>query len=187
MKRQTRLKLFLLTFLFSCSYNDPVQFQPKLNNEQQHLYALLNQLSDEYDHAPNDAKRKDVKQLYNDNINKYLYDTLRCGLVNFKVKVKEMSYTPFNGKTALLFKCAYENVDFWMEQHFANEDSMKNSGLYKNLVGYREGADTSISFIYLPKVDIDKDTYSSPHASIEVIPVTDSMARVFQQKHKSVK
>jgi hypothetical protein len=180
-----KLLLLILPLFFSCTYSDPSRFKPKVNKDQQQLHVLLNQLSDEYDHAPNDVKREEIKKMFDDKINIYLSDTLRCGLVNFKVKLKELRQTPFNGKTALIFKCSYENVDYWMEQHFANEDSMKSSGFYKNLANFRENIDTTMSFIYLPKAEIEKDTYSSPQASIEVIPVTDSLAMVFQQKYKS--
>lgn len=157
---------------------------PPVNKHQHKLHKLIDSVKEAYYSAANDAAKNDLQKSFENKIDRYLNDTLRGVLMNFKVTVTEVDYMPWRGKTALLFKSEDHKAQYWMEQHFKDEKEMKSSLLYKFLFGLQNGTDTTLSFIYFLNTRVNASIYTPSDVSIEVIPVSDSIAQTYLKRRQ---
>src|SRR5687767_9869925 len=174
------MRLFLLIapiFIFvSCQMAMPPAKEKPLSEQQKHFHSLIREIRDCYELAGNAAKKRECIDSYKDKIDRFFKDTSEGVLIKFYVKVRRVSFLPWQSKTALLLDANDDKVEYWMEQHFDDEKLMKESGLYKLVSGLKEDQDTTLSFVYFFDLEVEMSiTGGDPEIKVRVFPIQDSL------------
>jgi|SRR6185295_962833 len=172
-----------LLCLFSCEDQQMDKSQNIFTNKDQaRLHEIVDEYFDNQYYRDNEIKKKEFFDSCVTKLDNYITDSLKGKMMNFSVHMKKVEYRPWGDNFALLMECEDGSIKYWMEQHFKTEQGMKGSGLYKAVAGFNQYKDTTLNFIYLPKAQIDKDKFLGYKASIEIVPVPDSIALKYRSK-----